>query len=209
MLRFSRVATLTGSPRRAMPWATNITQYVNEHGSIPVTCWAAGFGFPIGTVAWTAMVESQAQLFAGTSQLLADEGYLDLLDNAADLITTPGHDLLREVIYGQPGDPPPIGSVAVITTATAIVDRMADAIGWAVEIGQFVESTVGAPIAVLTDVFGTMGGIAWILAQPDFATADAGRAKLMANADYLKHIAGSKDLFIPGSGHIGQAIRIA
>src|SRR5258706_9876269 len=147
MLLFSRMATLTGSPRRAMPWATNITQYVNEHGSVPVSCWAGSFGYPIGTVAWSAMVESQAQLSAGTSQLLADEGYLDLLDSAADLITTPGQDTLRELIYGQPGDPPPIGSVAVITTATAVVDRMADAIGWAVEIGQFLESTVGAPLA--------------------------------------------------------------
>jgi hypothetical protein len=209
MLFFSRVATLTGSPRRAMPWATNITQYVNEHGSIPITCWAGSFGYPIGTVAWSAMVESQAQLFAGTSQLLADEGYLDLLDSAAELITTPGRDLLREVVYGQPGDPPPVGSVAVVTTATAIVDRLADAVGWAIEIGQFVESTVGAPIAVLTDVFGTMGGITWIGSQPDFAAGDAARAKLAANADYLKHIAGSKDLFIPGSGHIGQVTRIA
>jgi hypothetical protein len=29
------------------------------------------------------------------------------------------------------------------------------------------------------------------------------------NADYLKQISGSKDLFIPGSGHIGQATRVA
>ena len=209
MLLFSRVATLTGSPRRAMPWATNITEYVNAHGSIPVTCWAANFGYPIGTVAWSALVESQAELVAGTSQLLADEGYLDLLDNAADLITTPGQDSLRELVYGTPGDPPAVGSVAAITTAVAIVDRLADAIGWSVEIGQFVESTVGAPIAVFTDVFGTMGTITWILVQPDFAASDAGRAKLVANADYLKHISGSKDLFIQGSGHIGQVTRIA
>ncbi|MEY2401366.1 MAG: hypothetical protein QOJ08_1477 [Ilumatobacteraceae bacterium] len=192
-----------------MPWATKITEYVNAHGTVPVTCWAGTFGYPIGTVAWSAMVESQAQLVAGTTQLLADDGYLDLLEEAADLITTPGEDTLRELIYGTPGDPPPIGSVAAITTAVAMVDRLADAIGWAVEIGQFVESTVDAPIIVLTDVFGAMGGITWILAQPDFVASDGGRAKLVGNADYLKQISGSKDLFIPGSGHIGQATRIA
>ena len=38
---------------------------------------------------------------------------------------------------------------------------------------------------------------------------DASRAKLNADAGYFKHIAGSKDLFINGSGHISQATRIA
>ena len=169
MLLFSRIATLTGSPRRAMPWAVGITEYVNAHGSLPVTCWAGNFGYPIGTVAWSAMVESQAALVAGTGQLLADPGYLDLLDGAADLIAAPGHDLLREVLYGAPGDPPPVGSLVNVTTATAVVDRMADALGWAVEIAQHVENVIGSPVMVLTDVFGTMGGIAWISAQPDAA----------------------------------------
>jgi hypothetical protein len=186
-----------------------ITEYVNAHGSLPVTCWAANFGYPIGTVAWSTMVESEAALAAATSSLLADNGYLDLIDSAVDLVSTPGHDVLREVIYGVPGDPPPVGSLATITTATAIVDRLADALGWAVEMGQYVEAVIGSPIAVLTDVFGTMGGIAWIGAQPDAASADAARAKLNSDGDYLKRVAGSKDLFINGSGHISQATRIA
>jgi hypothetical protein len=155
------------------------------------------------------MVESQAALVAGTGQLLADPGYLDLLDGAADLIASPGHDLLREVLYGAPGDPPPVGSLVNVTTATAVVDRMADALGWAVEIAQHVENVIGSPVMVLTDVFGTMGGIAWISAQPDAASSDAARAKLNADADYLNRIKATKDLYIPGSGSISQATRIA
>ncbi|MEP7201018.1 MAG: hypothetical protein ABI894_00300 [Ilumatobacteraceae bacterium] len=206
---FARLVTLTGSPRKSMPWAMGITEYVNSHSPLSVTCWAGSFGYPIGTVAWTAMVESEAALAAGTGALLADPGYLDLVESAQDLISSPGHDVLREAIYGEPGDPPPIGAVATVTTATAIVDRMGDALGWAVEIAQHVEGVVGSSVGVLTDVFGTMGGIAWIGSQPDVAAADAARAKLNADGDYLKRIAGSKDLFINGSGHISQATRIA
>ena len=209
MLMFSRLVTLTGSPRAAMPWAVGITEYVNAHGALPVTCWSGTFGYPIGTVAWSTMVESQAALAAATGALLGDAGYLDLIEAAADLVTTPGSDSLREVIYGTPGEPPAIGAVATVTTATAVVDRMAEAVGWAVEIGQHVESVIGTPVAVLADVFGTMGGITWIGSAPDFAAGDAARAKLNADADYLKHLAGSKDLFIPGSGHLSQATRIA
>jgi hypothetical protein len=197
MLLFSRIATLTGSPRRALPWAVEITQYVNTHGSIPVTLWAGNFGYPLGTVIWSAAVESQAALEAATAPLLADPGYLDLLDAAADLITTPGYDVLREVLYGAPGEPPAVGSVLNITVATAVVDRMADALGWAVEVAQHVESVVGSPVAVLTDVFGTLGGVAWIGAQPN------------ADGEYLNKIKATKDLFIPGSGQARQASRIA
>ena len=192
-----------------MPWAVGITEYVNAHGSLPVTCWAGNFGYPIGTVVWSAMVESQVALAAGTSQLLADPGYLDMIESAVDLVTTPGHDVLRELLYGTPGDPPAVGSLVTVTTATAMVDRLADALGWAVEIGQHVESVIGSPVGVFTNVYGTMGGVAWLGVQPDAAASDAARAKLNADGDYLKHVAGSKDLFIPGSGHISQAVRIA
>ena len=209
MLLFSRIATLTGSPRRAMPWAVEITQYVNTHSSIPATLWSGDFGYPLGTVIWSATVESQAALAAATAPLLSDPGYLDLLDAAADLITTPGYDVLRELLYGAPGEPLGVGSVVNVTTATAVVDRMADALGWAVEIAQHVEKVVGSPVAVLTDVFGTMGGIAWIGGQADAAASDAARAKLNADPDYLNRIKATKDLFIPGSGLVKQATRIA
>ena len=209
MLLFSRVVTLTGSPRKVMPWVMGITEYVNAHGTLPVTCWVGNFGYPIGTVAWSALVESQAALAAATGPLLADSGYLDLLDTAADLISTPGQDLLREIVYGTPGDPPPLGAVGAITTATAIADRLPEAIGWAVEMAQFVESTIGSPVALLTDVYGTLGGVTWIGVSADAAASDAARANLSGNADYMKRVAGSKDLFIPGSGQVSQVVRIA
>jgi hypothetical protein len=209
MLLFSRLLTLTGSPRKSIPWATGITEYVASHSPLPVTCWSGTFGYPVGTVAFSAMVESQAALAAGTAGLIADPGYLDLIESAADLISSPAQDSLREVVYGAPGDPPAVGSVVTVTTATAIVDRLADAVGWAVEIAQHVENVIGSPVAVLTDVFGTMGGIAWIGIQPDFNASDAARGKLNADGDYVTKIAGSKDLFIDGSAHISQATRIA
>jgi hypothetical protein len=209
MLMFSRVLTLSGSPRRAMPWAVGITEYVNAHSSMSATCWLAGFGYPLGTVAWSALVESQAALAASTADLLTDPGYFDMIESAADMVAGPGQDTLRELVYGTPGEPPALGAVATVTTATAIVDRMADSVGWAVEIAQHVESVIATPVAVLTDVFGTLGTINWISSQPDFAAADASRGKLNADGDYLKKVSGSKGLFIEGSGHIGQLTRIA
>jgi hypothetical protein len=192
-----------------MPWAVGITEYVNAHSSLSVSCWLGGFGYPLGTVAWSSLVDSQAALAAGTGDLLTDPAYFDLIESAADMVAGPGQDSLRELVYGTPGEPPALGAVANVTTATAIVDRMADAVGWAVEIAQHVESVINTPVAVLTDVFGTLGTITWISSQPDFAAADTARGKISADGDYLKRVSGSKGLFIEGSGHVGQVTRIA
>lgn len=209
MLLFSRVITPSGSPRKVMPWVADITEYVNANSTLQVTCWSGTFGYPIGTIAWSSIVESQTALSAATSALLSQGGYLDRIDAAADLVTTPGHDLLRELVYGAPSEPPPLGAVGTITTATALVDRMADAVAWGVEIAQYLEGVMGSSIAVLTDVYGTMGGITWIGVVPDIAAADAARAKVAVDTDYITRLAGSKDLFIPGSGHVSQVTRIA
>ena len=93
--------------------------------------------------------------------------------------------------------------------ATAKIDRMADALGWAVEIAQDVEGVTGSPLAVFTDAFGTMGGVAWIGVVPDAAAADAGAAKLRADAAYLGKMAATVDLFVPNSGYMSQAMKIA
>ena len=209
MLLFSRQVTLMGSPRRSMAWAVEIAAYANAHSPLDVSLWASNFGEPLGTVTWTAIVESQTQLAEGAAALNADSGYLDLIEKAEDMVTTPGNDLLGDIIYGAPGEPAGVGAVAQVTTATAIVDKMGPAIGFAVEIAQHIESVIGSPIIVLTSMFGPMGGIAWIGVQPDMAGADASRAKLLADSTYLDRLTKTKDLFIPGSGHISQAVRIA
>ena len=59
---FSRVATLTGGPVKPLDWASRITARVNEVGDLDTTLWTAAFGYPGGTVAWSTIVESRAQL---------------------------------------------------------------------------------------------------------------------------------------------------
>jgi hypothetical protein len=209
MLLFSRLVTTTGSPRRAVPWALGVTEYVNAHSDLDVSLWSGTFGYPVGTLAWSTTVESQVALAESTSSLLADDGYFDLIEQAQDMIPTPPQDILRELVFGEPSDPPPIGAVATITTATALVDRMADAVGWGVGIAQYVTEATEAPVAVLTNVFGQMGELAWIGVQPDLAAAEAARVKLAADADYLARLAPTKDLFVPASGHTSQVTRLA
>lgn len=210
MLLSSRLVTLVGSPRQVMPWVMDMTEFVNANSAIDVTCWMADYGYPLGTVAWSSIVESQAALAAAFASLGSNEGYMDRVEAAADMAPTPGEDTLRELVYFNPEGPANgPGAVANITTATAVIDRMADAVAWSVEIAQHVEKVTGTPVAFLTDVYGTMGGVAWISVAESVAAADEGRAKVAADSDYLKMITKTKDIFIPGSGRIGRLTRLA
>jgi hypothetical protein len=209
MLLFSRTVTLSGSPRKTIPWAIAITDYINANGTLPVSCWSSTFGQPLGTVVWSARVESQAQFASATATLLSDSDYLDLIDQAGEFATVPGHDSLREIVYGTPGNPPALGSVAQLTTATAIVDRMADAVAWSVEVAQHAESVMASPVYVSIERFGQMGTITWLGIVPDMDAADTAAGKLAADSTYLGRLAATKGLFIPGSGHVAQAVRIA
>ena len=208
MLLFSRVVTPSASPSKVMPWAADITQYVNANSTLQVSCWSGTFGYPMGTLIWSCFVESLEALSTATAALIGQNAYIERVDAAAELVTIPGQDFLRQVVYGSPSDPPPLGAIGTVTTATALVERMADAVGWGVEIAQYLEGLTGSPIGVLTDVYGQMGRITWIGVVPDAAAADAARAKVGVDPGYIGRLAATKDLFIAGSGHIGQVTRI-
>jgi hypothetical protein len=209
MYLFSRILTTQGSPRQVLPWVTQITDHVNANSPLAVSAWLANFGAPLGTVGWSTIVESQSALVDGTAGLMTDSAYLDLVEAGAPLVVGPGEDHLRQLVYGSPGEPPPLGAVAVTTTATAVVDRMGEAVTWSIEIAQHVEAVIGSPIAVLLDSYGTMGQITWIGVTENMAAADAAADKTAADASYLGKLADSAGLFIPGSGHRTQLTRIA
>lgn len=208
MLLHSRIVTFRTSPRKLMPWALGITEYVNTRSSVPVSLWMADYGYPIGTLSWSALLESQAQLAQALEPLAGDDGYHDLLDAAAAMVDTAGQDMLREVVYGAPGEVAPVGSTAIITTATATVECLPEAIGWSIDIAQHLESLTGNGVTVLTNVFGQMGGITWI-STGTLEAGEVARAQSGADATYIGKLAATKELFISGSGHTSRFTRVA
>ncbi len=209
MFLYTRGVTLRGSPRQVLPWVSQITEYVNSKTSLGVTAWNADFGHPIGTIVWNALVESQAALSAETSQLLGDEGYADLLEAASDLVAAPGEDGLARLVHGSPSEPPALGSVAMVTSAHAIVDRIGDTLAWSVDIAQHVESVTGSPISVWSSVYGQMGEMAFIGVNNDPAALDASDEAISTDDGYYERLHKSAGLWVEGSGHVARYTRIA
>lgn len=209
MYLFSRALTLGGSPRQTLPWVVEITEYVNANSPLDFTAWVADFGHPVGTVAWNTLAESQSLLAEGAMALAGQDGYLDLVEAAANMATAPGEDALRELVHGSPSEPPAIGSVAQVTTATMVVDKVADAMAWSVDMAEQVEKATGNPTSVWSSAYGQMGEVSWIGVVDGPAAADAARTALNGDAGYMERLKATGELFIPGSGHVARFTRIA
>jgi hypothetical protein len=193
-----------------MAWAAEINAYVSKKSGRPIVLWSVNFGQPVGTVIWSLPVESHADLQAAFAGLAEDEGYFALIEKGAPFVTGPMVDQLGEVVHGAPTPGGrPVGSVGLVTTATMSADKGADAVAWSVELANYVTSVTGDPIMFVLDAYGTFGHAAWIGAAADMAAVDAANAKMQTDPGYLKRLAGSGGLFIPGSGHRSLVTRIA
>jgi hypothetical protein len=209
MYLFSRTAVLAGSPRQTAAWVAEVTTTARELSDLPVTAWAAWFGRPVGTHVWTVPVESHAALDAMSRALLGDGAYLDVVERGRPLVVAPAEDVLREILLGTAGDPPPLGAVATITEADAVVDRMGEAVAWAMDMAEHVRQVIDVPVSLSTPVYGQMGRLTWIGVQPDAAAIDASSGKIRSDAGYLSRLTATGDLFLPGSGRTALFTRVA
>jgi hypothetical protein len=210
MYLFSRLATLRGNQRNSLAWAATMNGYVDAHSDHNLSLWRADFGYPVGTVAWSAWVESHADLNAGFAKLAEDDGYFKLLDDGQEFLTEAPQDTLRQALHGGPADaPPPIGAVTTVTTAVVAGGKYDDGVSWGVEMAQLVEEVTKNPTLFLLDAYGTFGQVTWLSGAPDLAAADAANDAINANDKYMKSLGDVGDLFVPASGHRSLVTRIA
>lgn len=206
---FSRRVMTAGPPADVLAYAVDMRNYVAEKTGQDIGLWSAGFGAPVGAMAYTMRVDGVAGLQAITSSFVEDPEYHAKLAKGRDFIAAPSEDSLAHPIHGGDGDPPPVGSVAMVTTAVIGNGAYAQAIQWGVEMAQHAESVTGMPTAFMMSAFGTFGQVSWIGISPDAAAVDAAGEKLNSDADYINKLGAVGDLFVPGSGHRSLLTRVA
>ncbi len=209
MFLFSRLLTLSGPPQETIPWAIEINSHVDSLVDTDVACWLAVYGHPLGTVAWSTIVESRAQMADMGAKLTVDATYLSLVSRAADWVKTPGQDFFRQLVNPTPptGGPPGVGSVAQVTTAVANAGKYGEAFAWGLDMAEYASGLAGTPVTFLTDVYGKFGSVAWISIQADMAAVDALDAN-QSDPGYMERIGNLGDLFVPGSGNVSLLSRI-
>jgi hypothetical protein len=208
---FSRTITLRGNPRDTTAWAKDMCALVNERSPFDVSLWQGLFGMPVGTLAFSMLIESRAAFAAGQVQLLADDEYLDMIDKGMEFVTTPPEDRLVGMVHHAGGElrRADVGAAASITAAQVEVDRTSEAITWSVGMADLVAEITGYPVHLGTLEHGPFGELQWTSTAPDIAEVDRVSDLMAKDEDYIGRLSEATGLFVPGSGRQLLAVRIA
>lgn len=201
MYLFSRTAMLRGPQQETMQWATEITDRVNAVTHIDTTLWQGLFGAPLGTVAWSARVDSHVALAGVMGALGSDQQFMALSDRGLQYTNGPVLDSMSQLVHqtGSDLETPPLGACAQLISATPAEGRIGDAMRWGTEIADYFASITHIDVLMLTATYGDFGDVLWLARFPTLADVDATQEILGKDEEYVARIDRAGDLFQPGT----------
>ena len=211
MYLFTRDVLLSGDVRKVMPMAVSMGQLVTKKTEVPVSVWVSVLGAPVGTVSYSAFFQSMAELDAVNTTLLADEEYLERLNDAMQYVVGAPEDRLLEILHNAGGEyrRAEVGAAVQVTTAQVSNARFGAALAWSMEAADLVAEITGMPAIFGRGVADQFGTVAWLGAAPNMAGIDTANEALAKDARYLAKLDSMGDVFLPGSGRVRFARRIA
>ena len=198
MLLFQRQLRLSGGAP-AFAWATEVTAGVNKHSVSEVSLWMGAFGTPVGTVAWSAPVESLSQADDLNEKMAADADLTALTAKGADFIADVDADRLVALVHGEVTASAPVGSYIGAVRVVATPGKWGAATEWAAHIAGVYSETTGRNVVVGSTVAGPMGEISWFVRHENSSSIEAAIGATMGSETYLKEVEGGGEFFLPGA----------
>jgi hypothetical protein len=201
MLLFQRQLRLTGGPA-AMAWATEVSAAVNRHSASEVTLWAGAFGTPVGTIGWSAPIESLSQVADLNAAMAADAEAQALLVRGGDFVAEADADRLLAIVHGEIVDSAAVGSYVGAVRAMALPGKWGDAGAWAAHIAGVYSEVTGLNVVVTSTVAGPMGEMSWLVRHENAASIEAATMATMSSDKYRSEVEGGGEFFQPGAAQI-------
>ncbi|MDP9463256.1 MAG: hypothetical protein M3P52_01420 [Actinomycetota bacterium] len=190
---------ILGKADEAIAFATEAAAYVTDKTGTPVYTWASVFGAPLGTVTWSARLDSMAALGALQDQLAVDPGFAELGKRGSELFVNDISDSISQGVASTSNEGP--RAFASVVTAQCAPGRIADAMAWGVDIMETVGKLTGLPTMMLRSMYGPFAGLGWVSAASSMAEMDTAEAAMSADPTYIKKLDQGGDFFLPGSGN--------
>lgn len=211
MIIYQRLVTFAAPPQEVMPWALEITEVVNERTTLNTSLWQGISGGPLGTLAWSSVVQSMTAVEAAFEQLGTDSAYLDLVAKAGDWVPVPGEDHILRVVHSAGGEyvRPDVGAYAEGTNAVAAAGKYAEAGEFGVDISDRHSELTHSSVLFCSVEYGGFGELRWLGLHESAAELDHA-AELIAKDDgYRTALEKAEGLFVEGLSRRTLARRIA
>jgi hypothetical protein len=164
----------------------------SEHGGRYAVSVAVG-GDP-SAVSLSSPFDNLADYESLRAGVAADPVLQSIIRLAGGIITS-AQDAIAQIIK----PPAPRGQFADVNIASMHMPAVADAIGFAVEVADFVEQKTGNPVGVLTAVTGNRSGLMWLGFSESLDQLANDSQTLETDPEYLAFFARSESLFVPGT----------
>ncbi len=205
---FTRDMVLNGPPADVRQWAVEVADAFEAVTGRHVNTWTSIAGGIAGHYSWGYQVDGSAELVANSMAAMADADYLAKVEDGRQYFDGQPRDTLYRA-FGQLGeDKTRVGNVAMITQATAKAGSLGHAVGWGMEISEYVQRITGVYNVLLSSPAGPYSTLVWMGIAKDAAQADEADRTMRADDEYLKLIARGGDFFQDGSAHSQLFLRV-
>jgi len=184
---FTRRARLApGNYMDAVAWSTKITEKVNEISEVPVSLWSTVFSPKLGSLSWTTVVDDLNQLEALDAKLLADGGYVSLVEEGARFTSDDGvDDAVVQLIHAD-SDAGADAQYANVVQAVITPGSFVRAVEVGVQIAQEAKKITGRPTSFGASLTGTYGEVGWIVLYDSVDQLQASAEALNSNVEFAQ-----------------------
>ena len=202
MYLFTRASRLgSGHLAESMDWSVRLTAKVNTVAEVDVSLWTTVFSPGLLTLTWTASIENLTQMSGLNDKLLADGGYVELVDEGAQFSSGEAiDDSLMRFVHADPDGASGTAQVATVVQGVLAPGQSVSGVALGVEIAQRAKAITGCPTSFGTSVTGTYGGVGWITTFDSMDQAQAADEALATDADFAALLdAKASVAYLPGA----------
>jgi hypothetical protein len=188
MYVFSRSLRLApGQMRESITWAGEITAKVNEASELRFAVWTPVFSPGVGQLTWATLTEDLAAVEALEAKLMADDGYIDLVERGVAFSSgEPADDQLVQLIH-QPDswrqEPP---AYVAVVRAMAANGNFGRAVEVGVKIAETAQRIGGAAISFGLAATGPYGEVQWISGYDDVAQLQQAQQAINSSPEFIE-----------------------
>lgn len=183
----------------SMAWSVKITEKVNAISETPIALWSSVMSPDVGRLTWSTAVEDLSSVTALQDKLVADPGYVELVDEGTRFTDGTGatDGLVRFVLADRDG----VATAQFSTVVRSVIAPGAWASGTllGIEIAERAKAITGRPTSFGVSQSGAYGEVGWIALYDSIDQVQAAGEALAADADFAKLLDDNAGTWIPGS----------
>jgi hypothetical protein len=182
-----------------MAWAIKGTEKLNQISEVPLTLWTPFASPAVGSLTWVARIEDLAVIEATNAKLMADPGFLAMLEEGASYFADSGvDDSLWQILHVDPDVANSQPQYVNMVTAVLAPGHFRRGVELGIEIAQRAQQITGRSVTFSLAETGAYGAVQWGGLADSVEQVQAARQALAADQEFAELLDGEvSEAYLP------------